>query len=157
MTASLCCQISIPPYPMEITCEAGFTSELDPPAAFTSCEDVNVTVDYSEEPVSGGGCAGMVILTYTYRDQCENVTTAQVMVKLKDTQEPEFMERPSDIRMKRGDVVPFAPYMEAYDNSGYYPVQFVEKQDDDIVYRTWTCVDGCGNKAEHTQKIYLPY
>lgn len=151
-------QISIPPYPMEITCEAGFTSELDPPAAFTTCENVEVTVDVEEALASGGGCAGKMIITYTYHDTCDNVATAQLFVTLKDTQEPEFYERPEDIRLKRGDLVPFAPYMEAYDLSGMScPATLAEKQVDDVIIRTWTASDACGNKAEHTQKIYLPY
>jgi len=151
-------QITVLPYPIEITCEAGYTSELEPPTATTSCEDVNVTVDIQEEPVSGGECAGKLMISYIYLDNCQNTATAQVFVTLKDTQEPEFYEPPQDIRLKRGDLVPFAAKLEAYDLSGMMaPVTFKEKQIDDVIYRTWTAIDPCGNKAEYTQKIFLPY
>lgn len=151
-------QFEIPPYPMEITCEVGFTAELDPPPVYSNCHDTNVNVEVSEEMVSGGDCAGKIMLTYFYKDLCENEATAQVFVTLKDTQEPEFFELPADIQLKRGDLVPFAATMGAYDNSGQaYPVKFSEKQVDDVVIRTWTCTDACGNTAKHTQRIQLPY
>jgi len=79
-------QFEIPPYPMEITCEVGFTSELDPPPIYSNCHDTNVNVEVAEEMVSGGGCAGKMMITYFFKDTCENEATAQVFVTLKDTQ-----------------------------------------------------------------------
>lgn len=151
-------QLVIPKYTMEINCEVGFTSELEPPPVYSNCEDTNVSLEVSEEYVSGGGCAGKMIITYNYKDACENEAIAQVFVTLKDTHEPEFFEYPADIQLKRGDLVPFASRLEAFDNSGeIYPVKFSEKQIDDVVVRTWTCTDACGNIATHVQKIHLPY
>lgn len=151
-------QITIPPYPREITCEAGYTMELDPPAAYTTCDNPEVELDIDEEYVSGGGCAGKMIITYTYLDSCGQAAVAQVFVTLKDTQEPEFIDAPEDIRLQRGELVPFAPKLIAYDLSGAVcPATLVEKQEDDVIIRTWTATDPCGNTAVHTQRIYLPF
>jgi hypothetical protein len=151
-------QITFPPYPREITCEAGYTMELDPPAAYTTCDNAEVELTMDEEYVSGGGCAGKMIITYTYLDSCGQAGVAQVFVTLKDTQEPEFMEAPEDIRLQKGELVPFAPKLFAYDLSGAVcPATLVEKQEEDVIIRTWTAADPCGNTATHTQRIQLPY
>ncbi len=151
-------QISIVDHPKEIVCEVGYTAELEPPQAFSNCENDTVFVEINEAMVSGGGCAGKMIITYDYEDYCHNKALTQVFVTLKDTEAPMFYETPADVQLRRGDLVPLPERLFAYDNGGVEPpTVFSERQEDGVIYRTWVCTDACGNSVSHVQRIFLPY
>jgi hypothetical protein len=99
--------------------------------------------------------------TYTWvaTDACGNSAELSFTVDIMDDVAPEFAHTPEDTLVICGELPPPAQ-VQATDNTGEVEVFFTEEQlpaegfEDYIVIRTWTAVDGCGNRTSITQELY---
>ena len=107
----------------------------------------------------GGGAESKV--TFTATDECGNSSTTSAFFKIKDDQPPVFSNKPTDLKLKCGDVVPALVAPSVSDVCGSSPViSFAEKREDLCgssykIVRTWTATDGCGNSTSATQTVSL--
>ncbi len=136
------------------------------PAATDNCSAVSVTFIDVETTIS---CSGEMnfIRTYTATDACGNSVSASQEVSYNDLIAPTFTA-PSDVTLEcgtdmsdlsaTGDVEDAADVCSS-DISISYEDSYGEAVGsclaDNIVTRTWTVVDGCGNAATGVQIITL--
>lgn len=136
------------------------------PAATDNCSAVSVTFIDVETLIS---CSGEMnfIRTYTATDACGNSVSASQEVSYNDLIAPTFTA-PSDVTLEcgtdmsdlsaTGDVEDAADVCSS-DISISYEDSYGEAVGsclaDNIVTRTWTVVDGCGNAATGVQIITL--
>jgi hypothetical protein len=136
------------------------------PEATDNCSSVEVTF---EDVENGTSCSGETsfIRTYTATDACGNVASVSVAISFNDTIAPTFTA-PSDVTVEcdtdLSNLAIVGNVMDAADvcSSGI----FVEYEDaistsegsclaDNVVSRTWTVTDGCGNVSSAVQTITL--
>jgi hypothetical protein len=115
----------------------------------------NVVVTY-EDIVSGEGCSYDLNRTWTAMDACGNVSTFNQVIHVVDNEAPVFGYLPSTI--STSCVAPPAQSPTVTDNctSGIIPtlVQTVSGSGcSQVITRTWTAVDACGNTTVRTQTI----
>lgn len=148
----LSAQITVSPYPREISCQVDATGELEAPAASSACGEVSVEV---KEEIFSGGCLGTLVRTYLYSDGCGQKATAEQYVRLLDNLEPQFFGIPDDMEAS-AEALPAVVTPAAWDNSGQ-PVEPVlrETREGNTLVRTWTVSDPCGNTATAVQRIRL--
>ncbi|MEZ4798237.1 MAG: hypothetical protein R2809_00370 [Flavobacteriales bacterium] len=124
--------------------------------ATDNCSEVEIS--YTDEHVSGG-CQGRIIRTYYAMDACENTSSVQQIITLTDDTAPMAEVAPENITVECGSEIPmfipswydncdeelelFAASSVAYDNC-------VE-----IITRTWTATDNCGNSTTLTQVVTI--
>jgi hypothetical protein len=119
--------------------------------------------DDSSKPTDEAACQSWTILrTFFAKDFCGNTANVTQTINVQDKQEPWFLEEPEKkVRTTCSDVPP-PPVVEAEDNcNGPVNVTFEEErvntsscpENEYTLYRTWTAVDGCGNKNTTTQEV----
>ncbi|MEL7021974.1 MAG: HYR domain-containing protein, partial [Bacteroidota bacterium] len=114
-----------------------------------------VNVDFIEEMV-GDNCAGTITRTWTATDSEGNSSTASQTISISDTTAPVLSGVPADVTHPKGQPLPTAPQVTATDNcDNNVVITFDEVTGSDVVTRTWTAVDNCGNIVEATQTITL--
>jgi len=145
-------QIEVSGYSKEITCEMGFTGELPFPVVTSPCGKVKTTIS---EDIFSGGCAGTLVRTFTYSDNCGDTTTVQQFIRLTDSEEPVLLGIPDNVQLT-DQVVPAPPQVMAIDNSKkMLTVKFSEEKGERVITRRWSATDDCDNTATAEQKIYL--
>ncbi len=128
------------------------------PSVFDAC-DPNVQVSLTESTITGE-CPYTLLRIWTAVDACGNTATATQQVFVSDSEAPVLSDQPANMQVSCGEV-PAAPLVFATDNcAGFVAVSMEETWEDnggctDILHRTWTAVDYCGNSAQHTQFIYI--
>ena len=123
--------------------------------AFDACSNVSVSVD---ETVIAGGCPYEIQRVFTATDGCGNSTTHVQRIFVSDDEAPELVGDFSDLTVGCGQVpAPSTPF--ASDNCGQPEVFFTETYGEpgcvQLLVRTWTAVDLCGNTATQTQFIHI--
>jgi large repetitive protein len=145
-------QISVADYPKQFSCDVDATEHIEPPAAFSSCGEVRMSAD---DQVFSGGCLGTLVRTYTFRDGCGNEARAEQYIRLTDRVEPVLIGVPADIEDPVA-VIPEAAMVSARDNSGgLVEVLMEEARSGNLLIRTWSSEDACGNRAVASQRIVL--
>ncbi|MFZ8836060.1 MAG: hypothetical protein ACO2XQ_03360, partial [Flavobacteriales bacterium] len=136
------------------------------PAAMDNCSAVSVTYADVE---TGLSCSGEMsfIRTYTATDACGNESSVSVQVTYNDTVAPTFtvpahvtIECDSDVNdlSLTGDVNDAADVCSSNIDVSYsdaYSTSEGSCLENNIITRTWTVTDGCGNMASGTQVIEL--
>lgn len=125
------------------------------PQAFDACSNVSVSVD---ETVIAGGCPYEIQRVFKVTDGCGNSATHVQRIFVSDDQSPELLGDFSDLTVGCGQVpAPLIPL--ASDNCGQPEVFFNETYGApgcvQLLVRTWTAVDLCGNTATQTQFIHI--
>ena len=133
-----------------------------PPTAIDNCRVVRV--DMRSDITNDGACIGESIrlITWVATDECGNLsTTYTTTIKIIDEVPPTLSGIPNDITIDC-DVIPDPPTVVAIDNCDKenLPVQLTEtksgsKCQGQIILRTWTAIDDCGNQVSETQSITL--
>jgi hypothetical protein len=145
-------QITIQKYASEISCDIEALAELPPIQAESQFGGMQV---HLEEEIFSGGCLGTLVRTFRFEDKAGEKASAVQVVHLTDILPPDLIGVPSDISVK-ADQIPQVFPVDARDNSGSFcEVAFEEVREGNVILRTWSTVDGCGNSNQRTQKITL--
>ncbi|MFK7757366.1 MAG: hypothetical protein AB8B53_10590 [Flavobacteriales bacterium] len=144
-------QIKVSKYEIAFKVDANDVPEPD--VTFTSeCGEVNVKIT---ERMASGGCIGNLVRTYTAIDDCGNEATAEQYLSLQDNQGPELYGVPDDIYVDAKNI-PELPVVGAKDlGDELIEVKISEERKDDLVIRTFTATDKCGNTSTKTYTIYV--
>ncbi len=120
-----------------------------------------VEVSLESAILGGGDCLTDGYLsreryTWTARDLCGNTNTFSITVNWIDTIAPQLRQRPANETVICSELPP-VPVVTAYDLCSEATVSFTETVTQDgswnMVARTWTATDACGNSSSHTQVI----
>lgn len=151
------------PADMDIAC--GDDVPTDMAVAMDACSGVTVAVELSEGEVSCSGMAA-VIRTFIATDGCGNTATATQVVTYIDTEAPTFMA-PADASVECGADASPAAMGEPTDLADNCMSDLTVAHEDviessadgcfadDVIRRTWTVTDGCGNATSAVQIISL--
>jgi hypothetical protein len=127
------------------------------PSALDNCGTAQV---YSSKTTTPGSCPHQFdqVTVYTAQDECGNSATHTWTVSVVDTTKPTLSHYPDDVTVEC-DSVPVACVVHLVtdcdgltDGSG---VQYEESQDGNVITRTWSATDTCGNLESHSQTITL--
>ncbi|MEZ4950494.1 MAG: hypothetical protein R2784_14075 [Saprospiraceae bacterium] len=144
------------PFDVTIECDQPIPSGL--PVATDNCDnDVDITVTESEVP---GACPQERIITrmFTATDNCGNSSTASQVVILQDSEAPVISGVPTNTIAECGTIPPAPNTVTATDNCDpdveiTFDESSVPGPCGEILTRTWTATDDCGNTATASQTI----
>ena len=143
-------QITVADYEMKLTADLDNLEAIATVEASSDCGEVISTID---DKVFSGGCAGTLVRTYTFTDDCGNEASAQQFISLIDNAGPVFEAFPENTTAS-ADALPAAPELTAKDNSGQsVKISMEERKENDRVVRIWTAEDPCGNTTIRQQII----
>ncbi len=129
------------------------------PSATTTCPvaGVEVTMD---ESVSTTGCEYDIIRTFTAVDDCGNVATAIQVITVIDITVPELIDVPADITVECNEVPDPPTDLFGVDNCTTNVIVTMEEVEEgvscepgNLIIRTWTATDDCGNTSSQSQII----
>lgn len=134
-------------------CMDDVTDAIDPTAT-DNCDD-DLTMSYEES--TDGDCPVIITRTWTYTDDCGNVTTSTQIITVEDTEAPILSNIPEDMVLECGDAMPEIIDPIATDNcDSLLESEFSADVVGDCpstVEWTWFFTDACGNEVTHTQTI----
>ena len=145
--------------PADYTAECSDVLVYDDATATDNCGDVVITVDAVTTP---GSCANdyTITRTFTATDDCGNATTATQVITIIDTTSPVFTSVPADYTAECSDTLPIET-AEATDNCSSVSITVDEEvtpgscDGEQIITRTYTATDDCGNSTSATQVITI--
>lgn len=159
-TNNIYSQITINPNnSVELSINCDEYEETTTPMVSSTCEgELSFTF---EDKIYSGGCLGTIERIWTVRDDCNNTTTVQQFIKLKDNTAPELSSYPVDLTVDQNQV-PEVPSITASDNcsqnlSVNYNEVSISDNDANLISieRNWSVTDKCGNEKSHTQTITI--
>ena len=150
-----------PESPVDITVQCA----ADIPAAAELTAEDNCSgsiIGVPTDVVTPGDCPNSFTVerTWTFTDECGNVSTTSRSITVEDTEAPVQPEAPASISVQCAEDVPDAANLIAVDNCSGDIVGEVTEQsvqgdcpNSFIVTRTWTFTDECGNSSSLEQVI----
>ncbi|MEO6130862.1 MAG: ice-binding family protein, partial [Saprospiraceae bacterium] len=126
----------------------------------------NVSIAFTQVLISQGECnvdgyINRYLLTWTASDVCGNNSTAFVFLELIDTIPPVIIGVPNDITVSC-NALPALPVITATDEClcacvilFTQSIPLAGCQNGQVITRTWTAKDRCGNMTTQTQRITL--
>lgn len=145
------------------TASAQCLSQVPAPTAVTASDDCDgsVPVQFTEtESNPGSSCNNVITRTWTAMDACGNTSSCSQTITVNDTTAPVLSGCPPSTVYQCFSEVPAPATVTANDNcGGTTPVQFRETQSNpgsscnNVITRTWTATDACGNSASCSQTI----
>ncbi|TAF89480.1 MAG: hypothetical protein EAZ48_01630, partial [Flavobacteriia bacterium] len=146
----------VAPYDMEVDMPCDQVNENALITATDNCNEVTIT--FVDTPVSGG-CQGRIIRDYTITDACENTTYAQQIITLIDVVDPIAEVLPENLVIECGSEVPgFIPSWSdnCDDELELSAISGISMDGcNEIISRSWTAVDNCGNSTTISQTITI--
>jgi len=125
-------------------------------SATDNCNEVTIT--FTDEHVSGG-CQGRIIRDYTITDACQNTSYAQQIITLIDVVDPIAEVLPENLTIECGSEVPsFTPSWSdnCDDELELSAISGISMDGcNEIISRSWTAVDNCGNSTTISQMITI--
>lgn len=120
----------------------------------------NPTVQFMGEVSDGGFCPEILTRTYRITDSCSNYTEVDHIIVIEDTAAPVLDAAPSDTTVSCYADIPTMNDLDWTDNClGTGTVVGSEVSDGntcpEVLTRTWTISDTCGNTATQTQTITI--
>ncbi len=147
------------PAPIAVQC----SDDVPAAAELTATDNCSGTITGVPTDVrTDGDCPNsfMVTRTWTFTDECDNVSSVSRTITVEDTEAPVAPEAPAPIAVQCADDVPTATELTATDNcSGTITgVPTDVRTDGDcpnsfMVTRTWTFTDECDNSSTVSQTI----
>jgi hypothetical protein len=137
-----------------VSCEA--IPAVTMPTATDNCSaNVALTV---EDVVLDGACPYEIHRTFIAIDDCGNQSIAVQVITVVDEIAPVLTNLPENVTVNC-DALPPVAEVTAFDNCSDVTILFEENWGTpgcvQMVTRTWTAVDGCGNSDSYTQNITL--
>ncbi|MCB0692294.1 MAG: T9SS type A sorting domain-containing protein, partial [Saprospiraceae bacterium] len=130
--------------------------------------DPNPIVVLTDYIVDEGNCVETgyfvrIFCKYTATDECGNSSELTFYLNIIDDIPPVFVNPPADIHVDCTEDLSQIPEIEVFDQchcvhttvEDVYHDQNNDCVNDDVIFRTWTAEDHCGNVSSYTQKIYL--
>ena len=153
---------TIPPVLANIP--ADLTAECDTvpaPLNITATDncDSEVTIEF-EESITNGSCVGnySLIRTWTATDNCGNTAQGTQRITIIDSTNPVLANVPTDITINENEPLPSPSNVSATDNCDTDVEITVTDTNDgllNIIIRTFTATDNCGNTATAQQVITI--
>lgn len=144
-------QITVTEYEKQISANMEDLPTVDAIEVSSTCGEVKISVD---DKLFSGGCAGNLVRTYTYTDDCGNEESAMQFIKLIDTTAPIF-EAENEVYVG-ADAASLPEDIAVSDNSTKkLKPEYSDKKKKDHILRTWTVTDDCGNNSTFEQKLLL--
>jgi gliding motility-associated-like protein len=150
---------AIPPVltiPANATFSCGNVPPPTPGSATATDNCSTPVVAYLGENTIGSGCSYQLERTWSATDCSGNTTTLTQIILVNDTVSPVFMSPPGDLTVCSGDLPPLTDlaWSDNCDGSGTVAgTQVSSGTNPEIITRTWSYTDACGNQATHTQTI----
>ena len=145
------------PANMQVQCEA--PSFLESPIVEDACSSFEI--EYMEQ-TTYVGCADVITRTWIATDACGNISSAEQVITVEDTEAPTFDTTPSNVSIECGDSMPEIPVMTATDNCSAEPaILYFEEmiagdcEGEEVMVRTWVASDDCGNQEVVTQEVQI--
>ena len=126
----------------------------------TKCKNGGIEITHLDQRVSGG-CSANILRTVTVSDACGNTKDFEQVIRLKDTEKPKFLVLPPDLTFNNRveyQESPHTKFPQVFDNCSSEVIQEEKitdsyKEGEAKIFKTYIAIDGCGNKATHTQEI----
>ena len=145
---------------VDLSCSQNF-NQIPIPGTTDACSEVTTLV-WNDESFSGG-CTlpiSAILRTYTAVDACNNVSQAEQIILLTDSEAPEWDFLPEDVTIECTDVYELVP-PTATDNCATPQITWeVDTVGDvstgvyDLVF-AFQAVDDCDNIAEHEHVVHV--
>ena len=145
---------------VDLSCSQNF-NQIPIPGTTDACSEVTTLV-WNDESFSGG-CTlpiSAILRTYTAVDACNNVSQAEQIILLTDSEAPEWDFLPEDVTIECTDVYELVP-PTATDNCATPQITWeVDTLGDvstgvyDLVF-AFEAVDDCDNIAEHEHVVHV--
>jgi len=126
--------------------------------AVDNCSGV-AEVNFDEEVITLD-CGYQLVRTWTAVDHCGNLTLAQQVITIEDTEDPVFLSFPENVQVSCGSIPTLQDGAVTYsDDCSGLQVGVQETVTEgacpvvQIIERTWTLTDGCGNTEQRTWTI----
>src|SRR5262249_3616033 len=151
--------------PPTITCPGDLTFQCDSDVPAANPSDATATDNCGTPTVtvsraSTGTCPKIITDTFTATDSCGNTASCTRTITVHDTTKPVLSGCPTDATVQCLSDVPGRATVTANDNcDGAITPSFSETQSNpgsscnNVITRTWTATDRCGNTASCTQHI----
>ena len=140
--------------PADVTVGCGDVPVSEVVLASDNC-DLNVQISM-QETQQGTDCDLVIIRTWTATDACGNTAIGTQRIAVRDDENPVFVNVPQDQTVSCDDI-PVTAVVNATDNCDEnVQVLLVESEEgagcEQVIIRTWTATDDCGNTAVGTQR-----
>ncbi|MDZ4823484.1 MAG: hypothetical protein SH856_08500 [Flavobacteriales bacterium] len=145
-------QIAVKSFEKELTCNVDSLRHVAKVKATSPCGIVDIA--WKDQNFSGG-CAGTLVRTYTFSDQCGATATAEQYISLMDTSPPVLLGVPSSVEVFGEEIPPSAQVTAMDNNKSSCEVIFSEKKEGNRIMRTWSSKDSCENVSTGTQVITI--
>ncbi|MGJ5641554.1 HYR-like domain-containing protein [Formosa sp. S-31] len=147
--------------PADVTVEC--ISDLPAMTDLTATDNClgDITVTGVDSVNNDNPCNVIVTRTWTFTDACNNTTVATQTINVIDTTAPVAPAAPANITVDCLDNLPTTIELSAIDNCGgtvtATGVDDITPGDScsEIITRTWTFTDACGNSSTATQTITI--
>ncbi|MCF8239103.1 MAG: hypothetical protein K9I85_13160, partial [Saprospiraceae bacterium] len=146
-----------PPTAIAIQCTADIPSMID--LAWTDNCDGAGTVTGTDAS-DGNTCPEIITRTWTYTDACGNASTETQIITIGDDIPPVFDAPPAALTIQCSADIPAMIDLDWTDNcDGAGSVTGTDTSDGntcpEVITRTWTYTDACGNASTETQIITI--
>jgi hypothetical protein len=122
---------------------------------FTDVCDENLEITFSADTLNVNACGYDIVRIWIALDNCGNDTTAQQIIRVRDTERPVFAGVPANTAVECS-AIPAPANVTATDNCSVPIVTFSQTATTGCPYtitRRWVAVDACGNEAEVVQTL----
>ncbi|MDX1409180.1 MAG: hypothetical protein R3330_13630, partial [Saprospiraceae bacterium] len=149
---------SPPPADVTVAC----TADIPVAPSLSWTDNCDGAGSVSPTDVSDGNtCPELITRTWSYTDACGNVSSVSQTITVHDLLAPTFNNAaPADVTVACTADIPVAPLMDWTDNcDGSGQASHTDMSDGntcpEVITRTWSYVDGCGNMVADTQVITI--
>ena len=142
------------PVAPEIQVECDDIVPFNAPVFADVCDD-NLDITFQADTVNINNCGFDIVRIWTATDNCGNDTTAQQIIKVRDTEIPVFQGVPANATVECS-AIPAPALVTATDNCSLPTVTYTQTQTTGCPYtitRRWVAVDVCGNEAVAVQTL----